>query len=249
VPPSAFTGFTKNYRNALIVKVGNNVTFGIQEDTNATPQKLVYIIDTDEAKIIEKIKAAQQKIISTFRDNDIEESQRRFRISLNKDQALSTNFGASMLIPSPYKLVREESKFLWFQKEVKQGSQNILVYELPLDTIVKDESDVDIIIKMRDSIGESFIPGKLEGTYMITEEAYAPYVFEAILDNKNAIETRGTWEVKGNFMAGPFLNYRIQDKNNNRTLVIEGFAFAPSVGKRDFMLELEAILKSIKINN
>ncbi len=168
---------------------------------------------------------------------------------MNREKDIGENFGVSLLIPSPYKLVRTEPKFLWYQKEIKQGSQNILVYEMPRNSITNDSTVVTDIIKMRDSIGRQFIPGKLEGTYMITEEAYAPYVFDAILDNKNAIETRGTWEVKGNFMAGPFLNYIIDDKNNERLLVIEGFTFAPSVGKRDFMLELEAILRSVKVKS
>ncbi len=47
-------------------------------------------------------------------------------------------------------------------------------------------------------------------------------------------------------MAGPFVNYVIDDIANNRQLVIEGFVLAPSVRKRDYMFELEAIIKSIK---
>ena len=47
-----------------------------------------------------------------------------------------------------------------------------------------------------------FIPGRLPGTHMKTEDAYTPYVLHTI-DNNEATETRGTWEVKGDFMAGP----------------------------------------------
>jgi len=39
----------------------------------------------------------------------------------------------------------------------------------------------------------------------------------------------------------------IEDKPNNRYIVAEGFTFAPSVNKRDFVLELEAIIKSLKV--
>jgi len=49
-------------------------------------------------------------------------------------------------------------------------------------------------------------------------------------------------------MSGPFVNYMFEDKANQRYVVIEGFAFAPSVAKRDYMFELEAIVRSIKIN-
>jgi hypothetical protein len=42
-------------------------------------------------------------------------------------------------------------------------------------------------------------------------------------------------------MSGPFINYAIIDKENNRVLVLEGFCYSPSKEKRDLMLELEAI--------
>ena len=48
-------------------------------------------------------------------------------------------------------------------------------------------------------------------------------------------------------MAGPFINYTVVDKKNNRLIVFEGFTYAPSVNKRDFIFELEAIGKSMKI--
>ena len=49
-------------------------------------------------------------------------------------------------------------------------------------------------------------------------------------------------------MAGPFLTYIINDKENNRKLILEGFVFAPATKKRDYMFELEAILKSVHFN-
>ena len=82
---------------------------------------------------------------------------------------------------------------------------------------------------------------------MITEAAFNPQTKETVLANKQTFETRGKWEVKNNFMAGPFLNYTIVDKENNRLVVVEGFTYAPSVNKRDFIFELEAIAKSIVI--
>lgn len=83
---------------------------------------------------------------------------------------------------------------------------------------------------------------------MITENAYTPFQIETIIDNKMAFETRGLWQVEGAFMGGPYINYVIEDKINKRWVVLEGFAFAPSVEKRNHMFELEAIIKSVNIN-
>lgn len=81
---------------------------------------------------------------------------------------------------------------------------------------------------------------------MVTEKAFAPYVFPAEVSGRKAAEVRGIWEVNGYPMAGPFLTYIINDKANNRKLVLEGFIFAPSANKRDDLLELEAIMKTVQ---
>ena len=48
-------------------------------------------------------------------------------------------------------------------------------------------------------------------------------------------------------MAGPFLNVIIEDTKNQRFIVFEGFVFSPSDRKREYMVEIEAIIKSLKI--
>ena len=101
-------------------------------------------------------------------------------------------------------------------------------------------------IKTRDSLNKEFVPGRVDGSYMITEEAYLPY-FD--LDEANGFvskETRGTWEVKGDFM-GAFYQLCCKRHLNKRILYLEGFIFSPSQRKRDGIIELEAIIKSLKV--
>ena len=82
---------------------------------------------------------------------------------------------------------------------------------------------------------------------MVTEEAYSPYFSKTILVGNKTYETKGTWQMKNDFMSGPFINYVIFDKLHRRLLVLEGFCYAPSKEKRDLMFELESIIKSIQI--
>ena len=111
----------------------------------------------------------------------------------------------------------------------------------------KESPNLESIIALRDSIGKAFVPGRNKDSYLITEKAYEPYFFKTKVSSLNAFETRGTWEVVNDYMAGPFLNYYIIDNKNNRTLVIEGFVFSPSVRKREYLVEIEAIIRSLKI--
>ena len=53
-----------------------------------------------------------------------------------------------------------------------------------------------------------------------------PYVFDAKIAGRESIETKGMWEVKNFIMAGPFINYIVEDKENDRLVVLEGFTFA-----------------------
>lgn len=112
--------------------------------------------------------------------------------------------------------------------------------------IKSDSTAVADIIKIRDSIGSRLLPVEDDGQF-ITEDAYAPYLFKSKIDGKFAYETKGTWEVKGAWMGGPFINYAVRDEKNNRYLILEGFTYAPSVAKRNLQFELESILRTAKI--
>ena len=48
-------------------------------------------------------------------------------------------------------------------------------------------------------------------------------------------------------MSGPFVNYAFLDKKNKRLFVAEGFVYAPSESKRDYMFELETVIRSVLI--
>ena len=249
IPPQVFSDFVTKNRIILIVKVGPNneasVKFG--KNVYAIPQRVAVVSGKTQDEVIEQLNANASKIIDAFEDQELKEKQRRIKLSLLKIDTIEKAMGIKMELPSAYRIAEKDNNFFWLRKDITTGTQNIMVYELPLNTLKDNDSLVNQIIKIRDSIGKVHIPGPTEGTYMVTEKAYAPYLFETTIDDKPAIETRGIWDVKNAFMSGPFVNYIIEDKANNRLLVIEGFTFAPSVEKRDYVSELDAIIKSVKI--
>lgn len=245
MPPQAFSGFANKNRTFLKIEKGNPSNFVILNNKFANPQiGAVFSGETDD-QIIALIQEHAEGVIAKYKNLEMLEKQKRIKKSLEKIPGLKEKFGVTLSIPSAYRVAKEEDNFFWIRKDIPHGSMNLIAYELPLGTISKDSNTVASIISMRDSIGAIKIP-TIEGGKFITEEAYAPYLFETELDGRFAFETKGTWEVKDKFMAGPFVNYIIDDTSNNRTIVFEGFIFAPSVNKRNNMFELEAIIKSIK---
>ncbi|WP_435135588.1 DUF4837 family protein [Formosa sp. A9] len=250
IPPQVFSGFATKNRTVLKIEKGEHKSPEVKFAKNvfALPQKVVLITGQTDAEIIAELEANKDKIIDAFKNEEIKEKQRRINLSPLKIDQLEEALSLKMKVPSAYRIAKNEGKFFWLRKDITTGTQNIMIYELPLQALKQDDSLVSQIIKIRDSIGQVHIPGPTEGTYMITEQAYAPYLFHTTINDKPTIETKGIWDVKNAFMSGPFLNYIITDKANNRLVVVEGFTFAPSVEKRDYVFELDAILKSIKLD-
>jgi hypothetical protein len=246
IPPSVFSGFATKSRIILKIEKGKPAATAISEDLFAKPQTLVLVTGKTNQEIIDQIESNSKQIISVFKKEEIKEKLRRISLSLHDDSDLKKAFGISIKFPTAYRIAKKEDKFFWIRKDIPTGTMDLMIYEVPLSTIKEGDSTITDIVRMRDSIGKTHIPGPVEGSYMITEESYAPYLFEINLDNKPTYETKGIWDVKNAFMAGPFINYAIKDLQNNRYLVVEGYVFSPSIEKRDHIFEMESIIKSIK---
>ena len=251
MPRSVFRGTTRHRRAVLFVSLDSVNAAQIQEDLYAAPQKVAIIKGTTDSSLISTIEAAAEDIIASLKEMELEEAQTRFLRSLSKDTILRHKFGISLRLPSLYTVGKEEDGFVWIDRQIQRGSMNIIAYEMPADSFQTDSTFVQDIVRMRDSIGKKFIPGPdVPGkvTYMGTEKAFAPYVFPAEIGGMQAVEVRGIWDVVNYPMAGPFLTYIINDKERNRKLVLEAFTFAPATNKRDYMFELEAILRTVQFN-
>jgi hypothetical protein len=252
IAPNGFGSMMKISRNILIIGEAEKEDFYIKKNVYAQPQTIIYVYGTDDASAIKVFNAHKKEIIAAFISSDILMTQKIFKEKKLDESQFKTvqNLGISFTAPENFKTVDDTGDFLWLRQHLvsgiaKTGSNNILVYAVPLG----EETNVsENIIAVRNSIGKKYIPGTdPETMHMITEEAYTPFTSEIILDGKKTYETRGKWEVKNDFMAGPFVNYSVVDKQRNRIVVFEGFTYAPSVNKRAFLFELEAIAKSMKI--
>lgn len=242
--PKAFSGFTKKSRNILWFVNSDLNEFKLMENPFSKPQIVVKSAFEDNDLHKFYFKENVNLIINLIFNNERKEKLRRINKSLSRSKDLENRFGIKLKYPSAYKTVKDTSNFIWIQKDIQKGHMNIISYSIP----IKDFNSFNSkrIVSIRDSIGELYIPGRLKESYMITEKAYKPFFYKSKKETKTLYITKGTWEVYNDFMAGPFINFFIEDINNKRWIVIEGFAFAPSTKKRDYMFELETILNTIK---
>ena len=244
-PVKLFEGFSTDSRNIIIVKKEGKTNFEIKENEYTTPQNAIHISGKNTTEIIDILEKNKTAIINKMRSTEIIENQRINKDSLLNPKKIKDKFNITLEVPSNYNYVMRRKNFIWIKKEISSGNMSLLIYKLPLSAISK-YNEINNITRRRDSIGNLYIHGKESRSKMITEAAYSPYFSIINLAGKKVYETKGTWEMKNDFMSGPFINYAIIDKKNKRIVVLEGFCYAPSKEKRDLMFELESIIKSIQ---
>ncbi len=247
-PQKILEGYMSHSRNIVVVKRGPKKNFEIKLDQYTIPQTVVYISGRNTDELIDVIQANSAKMISQIRNREIYCMQENFKKSALNVNRIRDKFGISIVVPTEFKYVKEADNFIWLKKDITSGNTNIAIYQVPLNFVMPKSDVVNNVVRIRDSVAALYIHGAAEGTVMITEKSYSPYLFKTKIDGKRAFEIRGTWELDRN-MAGPFVNYTVIDSVNNRALIIEGFCHIPAKHKRDLMIELEAIIKSTKFNS
>ena len=246
IPYEAFTGFGRTARNIIYINKKKQDKPRMIRDRYARPQLFLEVSGLDNESIIQGISSSFEFSSAQFQNGEITENKNRILNSLLKDTGLDS-LNISLKVPSAYSVFKNEPETVWLQKPLKNGTSNLIIKNLKSSLSDFEKINLNDVVSLRDSIGKEFIPGRVENSYMITEKEYLPYISYQTVNGFEAIETRGTWEVKGDYMGGPFINYIIKDTLNNSLLYVEGFVFSPSQRKRDKMIELEAVIKSMVI--
>ena len=242
--PKTFTGFARQGRNVVWFQKDTTARFQLAQNQFARPQILASITGEDAEVQQFYFQENASLLRRTLAENERQEKMRRISKSLTTEKTLIDRFGIQLDYPSAYETVKDTSNFVWIQKPIRKGHLNIIVYTLEKEALTTTFSKQ--ILDIRDSIGKIYVPGRLKGSYFITERAFRPYFYQTTIADRPAYLTKGTWEVANDFMAGPFVNYAIKDSITDKWIVLEGFAFAPSANKREYMFELNSILTSFK---
>ena len=238
IPSKVFSGFATKSRTILKIDVSENEGVFNFKNTYASPQRIIQITANSPDKIIEIINENLNSIYSTMYFNEIQEKQRRISKNLNKTQAIKNNTGVSLKFPSAYRVAKADTNFVWIRRDIETGSVNLFIQRQ------KNQTEQSIIEK-RDSISKIYIPGPVENTYMSTDLIYTPNTQQINVGGKQVFETRGLWEIEGQFMAGPFLNFQIK-LGDDDFIMLDGFVYSPGSTKREYIFELEAIMRSLK---
>lgn len=248
VKPAAFDGMLKKSRNYLYISQSDSSGVTVKKDVYANPQLGIIVRGKNKQELAQVIADNANSMIAVFNKGEVERKQFLMeQVALNTDR-LTDRFDINITIPRAYRYATYDgdidNNFFWLRRDIKEGTLDLMFYEVARNRINRSDSTVLDIVKVRDSIGAIKI--KTDGGKFKTEMVFSPLLNESQIDGKFAFETKGTWEVENMFMAGPFVNYAIYNEGKNNWLIIEGYVSAPGSKQRNYLFEIEAILKSVQ---
>lgn len=244
--PRIFVDKNKLARNLIIMDEESACLFTLERSKYATPQNVFTINAPSVDEMIDEFKVQVDSIVTTFLNFEINEMQHQISRGPKLDDSILRDvFGIKMAIPDTYNYVVEENNFIWIKKDVASGNSNLLLYEINLDRIENSKPIIENIVAVKDSIAALYVHSTEPGSFMKSDEGFAPFNKKVILDNLQTIELKGTWDMRNSFMGGSYLCYAIRDDYFDRYLFLEGFTYNPSLTKRELLFELEAIIKTV----
>lgn len=247
----ALSDMFQKHRNLIIAKIDKDIKNPLvetQKNWESEPQFVMRITASSPESWVRTFNSQKDGLKLMFDQNERERFQEFFRPTRDHKiiSQLKKRFGVTMNVPEGYFIGIDKDDFMWIRKETADMSMAFLVYELPY----KDTADLnpDNIIKVRDSIVQKYIPGPIDGSYMTTDKEFIKPISKTLPDFPAGytVETRGLWNVVGDFMAGPFVSYSIVNPESNKIVTAEGWIYYPNKDKRDLLRQQESILYSLK---
>lgn len=247
VPLAGFTDLFKVHRNILLLQVDPQIdSTGIfyHKDVWATPQSVVQVSAYTPEEAIGLLQDNGPLIVSWFeqaeRDRVIGNALLYEERSLA--DTISTLFGGSPHFPKGYKLRKASPDFAWIAYDREFVYQDILIYKYPITET--EPFSAENIIKHRNEVMKNNVPGMFENSYMTTSPVLTPLVDHVKYRGRDFMQTRGLWEVENDYMGGPFVSHSFYSPDGKDMIVAEAFVYAPRYDKRQYLLQVEALLYS-----
>ena len=155
---------------------------------------------------------------------------------------VEARFGGAMHFPSGYKLKLAKDDFMWIADDKQYVYQDVFIYRYPAEKNHPFTSDN--IIRHRNEMLKKYVPGMFENTYMTTSEFFTPQIEYMRYKGIHFVQTRGMWEVKNDFMGGPFVSHSFYTPDGKDIMVLEAFVYAPRYDKRQYLRQVESLLYS-----
>jgi hypothetical protein len=221
----------------------------LTKDKWAKGQLVVYMAGSDPEALLESIRRQYASVIERIRKEDEDRiSARVYMGGMNEilREDIRLNMGLNLRAPKDYfqAMYNPEERVMWIRKETEDLISNILIHTLPYT----DQSQLskEGIKEIRGRLGK-YVASEIPNTYMVTNDVDLPmFANPTTFQNFYAVEARGIWEMHNDYMGGPFFSLLVLNPNNNMLYYLEGFVYAPGKNKREFMQQVEHVVRTAR---
>ncbi|MBN2892366.1 MAG: DUF4837 family protein [Bacteroidales bacterium] len=250
IPHDAFQNIFKSHRNIIFINVSSQhpekkLTLTIDKWANS--QLVYHFYAPNDTAFIDLWEKNIDGVLKNIFKEEMKRYQRAYS-SFQNDVAkrnVEEKYNIYLAIPNEYHVDVLDDHFCWISRETDISSQGILIYDYPY--VDSNTFTLDYLVKKRNQITKSKVPGPNNGTYMQTETR-APIVTEQMTLNGNyAFMMRGLWYTENYFMGGPFVSFSVLDEKRNRVVTVEAYVYAGKQNKKLYVWQVESVLRSLKI--
>ncbi len=243
VDSARFKGKLLLTRNVVVVRWNRKwlgkPSLHIERDRHAHPQLMVYV-DVGSAEDLKQFIATnQQRVRQLLLTNEylsaILQLQRKH--AGRGGRLIDSMFHYTVLLPADMIYHKVGKDFLWVSNNTAQGMQNLCVYSL--------SGADDQPSERMDSVLKANMKGENDRMYMRTV-ARSMIQENVRFGGQSCRLQRGLWEMVGDAMGGPLVRRVVKDSVAGKSLVFDAFVYAPEMGKRNKMREMEAVLLTVK---
>ncbi len=222
-----------------------------KKDEFAKGQEVLHLFGETEENLIHNISKNRLKLQRHFLD--IEEKRNYTSLfSVKTEEGISKHIeeklGCELKVPLGYEIALEAEKFIWLRNFSPDIDKSIFISWVEYTS--EEMFSLDSLVKLRTELSKPYIlykPEDLE-SYLLTEtDNFDVFINKINFKGQYAVVVKGLWKMNKYYMGGPFISYAMVDESTNRLYYIEGFLFSPGKPQRDFMRELDTILKTFKV--
>lgn len=221
---------------------GKNFAFPVK-DRWYRDQWTLFLSAPDEKVLADKIYDSSSSLIDYLDKIERERWTRQvYRRGEQKElsEELMQNHGFSFRVQHDYRIGVDTTDFVSLRRYLHDNDRWIWIwYKDDVDGL--ESYDTSRIHELRDSLMMQYIRGTREESYVKTEYRRPFEKKHVTINGLPSIEIRGTWQMAGDMMGGPFLHYTLYDPNKRRLYMLEFGQFAPRYQKRRFVNQFEAM--------
>lgn len=265
IPTSNFGRLYQKHRNLFMVDVNaryhnEGPKLVRQKNVWSQGQLVVKITASTEEAALKLLQEQAAQLTQYYTNKELSrlvEYNKRFG-NKKPSQTIKEKYGLNITVPKGMGLAKEDSNlfWLWLERDRAEGgyqhqiNQGVVVYfQDYADTSQLSEA---FIMATRDSINGIVVTGDADDAFMSTfyGDELPPLMKPVDFRGSYALETRGLWCFceAASKMGGPFISVVTVDEKRNRLVFMEGYAYAPQFDKREYLREVEAIIKSISFD-